>query len=309
MRNSPLVPYFLILTAGVVWGSTFSLALVATADGTHPMALTSWHVMLAAILFAIICLVSKVPVFRLRNLPVYILIAAIGLVLPDLLYYFAAPHLNAGILSITVSTVPLFTYAIMWVMRFEKLILKRALGIVLGMIAILLLVLPDQGLSSINANYWILAVVGCAVFYSIENVYIAEGISDEMDIRELLCGSNIVATIVLVPATAWMDVGVPASWILTSAGLAITAIAVFSTAAYLMFFYTIKTAGPVFASQCAYIVTISGVFWGIVIFAETHTVWVWLSVLVMMVGLALVTPTSKLDSELVQQPIPETPSS
>lgn len=303
MRNSPLLPYFLILTAGVAWGSTFSLALVATADGTHPMALTTWHVMLATVLFSIICLVSKVPIFNFRRLPVYILIAAIGLVIPDLLYYFAAPHLNAGILSITVSTVPLFTYAIMWTMRFEAMIMKRALGIMLGMIAILLLVLPDQDLSSAQANYWILAVVGCAVFYAIENVYIAEGISDEIDIRELLSGSNIVATIVLIPATAWMGVGVPVSWIFTPAGLAISAIVVFSTMAYLMFFYTIKTAGPIFASQCAYIVTISGVLWGIVIFAETHTIWVWLSVLVMMVGLALVTPMSKVAPELAEQPL------
>jgi len=191
----------------------------------------------------------------------------------------------------------------MWSMRFEAMILKRALGIVLGMIAILLLVLPDQGLSSTHATYWILAVVVCAVFYAIENVYIAEGVSDEIDIRELLSGSNIVATIVLVPTTAWMGVGVPVSWIFTSAGLAVTGIAIFSTAAYLMFFYTIKTAGPVFASQCAYIVTISGVLWGIVIFAETHTIWIWLSVLVMMAGLALVTPTRKLTQELAQQPL------
>ena len=302
MRNSPLLPYILILTAGVLWGGTFSLALVATADGTHPMALTSWHVILAAVLFIVVCLVSKIPFFNFRRLPVYIVIAAIGLVFPDLLYYFAAPHLNAGILSITVSTVPLFTYAIMWAMRYEALIIKRALGIVLGMIAILLLVLPDQGLRSDDANYWILAVVLCAVFYAMENVYIAEGISDEMDVRELLSGSNIVASVVLVPATSWAGVGVPVSWLFTPAGWAISLIAVSSTVAYMLFFYTIKTSGPVFASQCAYIVTISGVLWGILIFSEVHTFWVWLSVLVMMAGLALVTPTSRTSPALAEQP-------
>ena len=302
MRNSPLLPYILILTAGVLWGGTFSLALVATADGTHPMALTSWHVILAAVLFVVVCLVSKIPFFNFRRLPVYIVIAAIGLVFPDLLYYFAAPHLNAGILSITVSTVPLFTYAIMWAMRYEALIIKRALGIVLGMIAILLLVLPDQGLRSDDANYWILAVVLCAVFYAMENVYIAEGISDEMDVRELLSGSNIVASVVLVPATSWAGVGVPVSWLFTPAGWAISLIAVSSTVAYMLFFYTIKTSGPVFASQCAYIVTISGVLWGILIFSEVHTFWVWLSVLVMMAGLALVTPTSRTSPALAEQP-------
>ncbi len=303
MRNSPLLPYFLIITAGVVWGGTFSLALIATADGTHPVMLTSWQVVISAIFFIGICLFSRVPVFRLRRLPIYLLLALLGIILPDLLYYFAAPHLNAGILSITVSTVPLFTYAIMWAMRFERMILKRALGILLGMIAILLLVLPDQELSSMNASYWILAVVLSAVCYAIENVYISEGINIDLDIRELLCGSNIVATIILVPATAWMGVGVPVSWILTPAALAITTIALSSTLAYMMFFYTIRTAGPVFASQCAYIVTISGILWGIVIFSEVHTVWVWLSVAVMMAGLALVTPTTRANSKLAEQTI------
>jgi drug/metabolite transporter (DMT)-like permease len=301
MRNHPLLPYFLIVIAGVLWGSTFSLALIATADGTHPMVLTTWQVVLCAFLFLVVCLVSKIPVFKFRNLQVYIFIAILGIVAPDLLYYFAAPHLNAGILSITVSTVPLFTYAIMWAMRFEPIVLKRAFGIVLGMIAILLLVLPDQGLSSEDANYWTLLVVLCAVFYAIENVYIAEGISDEIDVREILCGSNIVAVVFMIPATSSMGYGVPLSWVLSSAGFAISTIAIFSTLAYMMFFYTIKTAGPVFASQCAYIVTISGVLWGIVIFAEIHSVWVWLSVAVMMTGLALVTPTGKNSREPTPQ--------
>ena len=303
MRNSPLLPYFLIITAGIVWGSTFSLALIATADGTHPVMLTSYQVVISAIFFFGLCLFSGIPVFRLQRLPIYTLLALLGIILPDLLYYFAAPHLNAGILSITVSTVPLFTYAIMWAMRFELMILKRALGILLGMTAILLLVLPDQELSSINASYWILAVVLCAVCYAIENVYISEGINVDLDIRELLCGSNIVATVILVPATAWMGVGVPVSWIFTPAAFAVTTIALSSTLAYMMFFYTIRTAGPVFASQCAYIVTISGILWGIVIFSEVHTIWVWLSVVVMMAGLALVTPAARVDPKLAEQTI------
>ena len=303
MRNSPLFPYALILTAGVLWGATFSLALIATADGTHPMALTTWQVILSALLFLVVCLVSKVPIFSFRNLHYYLVIAVIGIVAPDLLYYFAAPHLNAGILSVTVSTVPLFTYAIMWAMRYEPLKLKRAFGIILGMVAILLLVLPDQGLGGEDASLWILLVVLCAVFYAIENVYISVGIDDDLDIRELLCGSSIIASIFLIPATSWMGVGVPISWVFSAAGLAISAIAIISTLAYMMFFYTIKSAGPVFASQCAYIVTISGVLWGILIFSEVHTIWLWLSVVVMMAGLALVTPAARSDKSLSEQPI------
>jgi len=286
-------PYLLILTAGVLWGGTFSLALLATRDGAHPMALTTWQVILTALIFSIICIRQKVPVFNRKNLGKYFVVGVIGIVAPDILYYNAAPHLSAGILSVTVSTVPLFTYLIMWGLGLEGFNVKRALGIILGMIAILLLVLPDHGLSSIDANYWILAVVACALLYACENVYISEGIGNQISIFELLCGSAMVSLVFLIPVTYFMGVGEPVSWIFSTSGLAISGIALVSVIAYSLFFHTIRTAGPVFASQCAYIVTISGVLWGILIFSEQHTIWLWVSVVVMVIGVGLVSPSQE----------------
>jgi drug/metabolite transporter (DMT)-like permease len=69
-----------------------------------------------------------------------------------------------------------------WVLGYESLLLKRAVGLVLGMIAIVLLVLPDHGLKSMGASFWILAVLLCAIFYSIENIYISEGVDDSVDV-------------------------------------------------------------------------------------------------------------------------------
>lgn len=293
MKNSRVLPYLLILIAGVLWGGVFSLALIATSDGTHPMMLTTWQVLVSAICFAVVCLLLKVPPFALRNLDKYLVIGIIGIVAPDILYYNAAPHLSAGILSITVSTVPLFTYLIMWAMKFESFAARRAFGLVLGMTAILLLIIPDQGLGSDDVNFWILLVVLCALLYAAENVYIYEGVSHQINIFELLSGSTIVSTIFLIPATLLMGVGKPLAWILTTSGWAITVIAVVSVVAYSLFFHTIKTSGPVFASQCAYIVTIAGVLWGIAIFSEQHTVWVWTSVAVIIAGIALVSPSRK----------------
>ena len=57
-----------------------------------------------------------------------------------------------------------------------------------------------------------------------------------------------------------------------------------------LFIYLIAYAGPVFATQVAYLVTIFGVAWGMVIFDERHSVWIWLSLAVMLAGLALVRP-------------------
>ncbi len=293
MPTSRIAPYAFILIAGIIWGSTFSLALIATGDGAHPLTLTTWQVILTAFIFVVICKISKVTIFNFKHLHYYSILAMLGIIAPDLLYYNAAPHLSAGILSVTVSTVPMFTYAMMWIMKFEPLIIKRAFGIILGMAAILLLVIPDQGLSSADANLWTLVVVLCALCYAIENVYIGEGLDPKIDIWELLCGSNIVAAIILIPVSYLMGHSVPIGWIFSDAAWAIFAIAVGSSIAYTLFFHTIKSSGPVFASQCAYVVTISGVLWGILIFSERHTIWVWLSVGVMMIGLALVTPREK----------------
>jgi len=295
----------LIISAGLIWGATFSLALIATAEGAHPLALSSWQVVLTAIFFAFARLVSRFRLFDIRNLRHYIVLAVIGITAPNLLYYFAAPHLSAGILSITVSTVPVFTYAIMLTMRFESVVIKRMFGLALGMIAILLLVLPDHGLSSGDASFWILLVLVCALLYSIENVYISKGVDHSIDIRELLFASNIIAAMVQFPLAMALGLAEPVTWLASDAGKAVLGIAIGSGFAYSMFFYTIKSSGPVFASQTAYIVTISGVVWGIIIFSEQHSLWVWASIVVMMIGLVLVTPDKTGNHELLRSGAPE----
>ena len=290
MTEHRLFPYFLILAAGAIWGLVFSLTLIATAQGAHPLGLSAWQVVLTAAFFGVVCLASGIRLFNFANLRHYVVLALIGITVPNLLYYNAASHLSAGILSITVSTVPLFTYAIMLVLSFESLIARRLFGIVLGMIAILLLVIPDQGLSSDDASFWILLVLLCALLYSFENVYISKGIAPHTDVRELLFGSNLVAALIQFPLAIYLGVDESWTWLASDAGLAIAGIAIGSGLAYAMFFYSIKISGPVFASQCAYAVTISGVIWGIMIFSEQHSIWVWLSVIVMLLGLMLVNP-------------------
>ena len=290
MAEHRLFPYFLILGAGVIWGATFSLALIATAKGAHPLGLSAWQVVLTGAFFGIAFLFSRFTLFNLRHLHHYLVLALVGITAPNLLYFNAAPHLSAGILAITISTVPLFTYAIMLLLRLESMVMRRFAGIVLGMIAILLLVLPDHGFSSDDASFWTLLVILCALLYAVENVYIGRGVDVRIDIRELLFGSNLVASMIQFPLAVYLGVDESPGWLLSTPGLAIVGIAVGSGFAYTMFFYTIKTAGPVFASQCAYAVTISGVIWGIMIFSEQHSLWIWISVIVMLLGLLLVLP-------------------
>ncbi|MGH6892879.1 MAG: hypothetical protein ACREEP_11525 [Dongiaceae bacterium] len=64
--------------------------------------------------------------------------------------------------------------------------------------------------------------------------------------------------------------------------------------AFTLYFYLIESAGPVFTSQTANLVTLFGVIWGMIIFGEQRSVWIWLSLAAMMVALALVAPRRRL---------------
>jgi drug/metabolite transporter (DMT)-like permease len=283
MSRTLYLSYALILVAGAIWGGVFSLVLLATSEGAHPIGIAIWQVVITAGLFVAYRVISKKPVFRRANFVHYVVLSVVGISFPNLAYYYAASHLTAGILSISISAIPLFSYMIMLVLK---------LGIVFGMIAILLLVIPDQGMASEDASLWILLAVSCAFSYAIEGVYIEHKVDLQIDVTELLCGSNIVAAIVMVPVGLWLDVSEPVTWLMTPAGYGVIGASIGSGIAYALYFYTIKIAGAVFTSQCAYIITISGVILGIIFYGEQHSIWIWIAVVVSLVGLALVKPVS-----------------
>jgi drug/metabolite transporter (DMT)-like permease len=52
----------------------------------------------------------------------------------------------------------------------------------------------------------------------------------------------------------------------------------------------VKKSGSVFASLVGYVITLAGVFWGMLFFGESHSIWVWAALVTMLVGMAMVTP-------------------
>jgi drug/metabolite transporter (DMT)-like permease len=61
-----------------------------------------------------------------------------------------------------------------------------------------------------------------------------------------------------------------------------------SSVAYVILFEVLRRAGPVYFSQVGYVVTVTGVLWGIAIFGERPTPWLVLAALLVLGGLFLV---------------------
>jgi drug/metabolite transporter (DMT)-like permease len=297
-------PYFLILFIGVVWGATFSLARLATEGGAHPLGLTFWQTFGGGIMLLGVCAVRrKWPVINRRFVLFYLVVGSFGSVLPGTLFFYAAPHVPAGILAITVATVPLLTYGASWLLRIDRFSVKRVSGIVAGLMAIVLLVAPDTSLPEPAMAGWVLIVLLASVFYTAENIYVDVYVPEDADMVALLAGALVLAGVLVLPVVLSLDAFVPLSGKWAQTEWAIVALAVVGSIAYTCFLMLIKSSGAVFASQAGYVVTLAGVLWGVIIFGETHSGWVWLAMCLIMIGLALVTPRelNSLDQHVVKE--------
>jgi drug/metabolite transporter (DMT)-like permease len=192
-----------------------------------------------------------------------------------------------------VAIVPILTYAVTMVIRIDALSRRRVFGILLGLAAVVLLVGPESSLPNRGMVPWVLVSVLASAFYAVENVYIAVRRPSESDTLVLAGGMLLMAALILAPVVAATGSFVPLGLPWGPVEWSVAGMMVANAIAYTLFIHVVQTAGPVFASQTAYTVTISGVFWGMAIFGEQHSLWIWAALTVMLAGLALVNPRGR----------------
>jgi len=289
--------FVVLLLLGVFWGLSFSLARMSTETGMHPLAINYWTCLISTVMLILYCLIGRQPLPLQRNfIFLYFVCGILGSVVPGTLYFYAASHVSAGVLSITIATVPLATFVGAALFKIEKASLLRVVGVLFGIGSIALLVFPDTSMPDPSAALWVLVMVIAATCYAIENLVIAARMPPNVNVFVVVTGMLIAATIMLTPILWITDTFTWISWPLDRSDWAIVMMAGITASAYGGFYYLVVRAGPVFASQCAYVVTLAGVLWGMLIYGEAHSTWVWASLAVMIIALSLVKPRRKVDS-------------
>jgi drug/metabolite transporter (DMT)-like permease len=276
---------------GMAWGLSFSLARIAASGGIHPFSITFWEALGAGGALILVCLLRGRPVPLSRELVVfYLACGAIGMVIPNAVFFYAAAHVPAGILSISLAVNPLITFLASAALGLERLALDRVGGVILGIIAIVLLVGPEQSLPDPAQLPWVLACVAAAACYAGFNVMVSlwrpRGAASFTTTAALFTAASVL----LMPVMAATDSFVLPGWPWTEVEWSLLGLGLINAVAFSLFVYLIETAGPVFTSQTANLVTLFGVLWGILIFGEQNSAWVWLSLATMMLAIALVSP-------------------
>ncbi len=289
-----VMPFVWLLLMGVMWGATVSLAKIATEGGAHPLGLTLWQGIGGGTFLLALCW------SRRRRLPLdpthlkfYLVCGLLGVSIPGTLLFYAAPRLPAGIISIVIATVPLFTYALAYLCRADSFSFRRIVGIAVGLLAILLLIAPETGLPQRDMVPWVFVTLVSTTCYALENIYVALRRPEATETLVVVSGMLFMGALTISPLVIATGTFVPLGGAWTEVELSILAMIALNALAYAIFLHVVQSSGPVFASQAAYIITLSGVLWGMIIFGERHSLWIWLSLVVVLVGLALVTPRER----------------
>lgn len=280
-----------LLTIGAAWGFTVPLTKIAVATGHQPMGLVVWELAIGATLLSLVRLLrrNRAP-FLKRHIGLFAFVALAGTILPGYFSYQAAFHLPAGVMAIVIAIVPMFALPIALSLGLEKPEPRRFFGLFLGLVAIVMIALPETSLPDPAMAVWVLIALIAPVSYAFEGNFVAWKGTGGLAAADVLLGASLCGLIVAIPLALWLGHWINPIRPLGSAEWALLGLCVFHIAAYTGYIWLVGHAGSVFASQVAYLVTGTGVLWSIALLSESYSGWIWAALALMLCGLAFVVP-------------------
>lgn len=290
-RQTGPLAYGLLLFMGIAWGLAVSCSKIASTSGGHPVGLALWQVSISGTMLLIAALASGRPPSLRRDVLRFCLVCGVtGVAFPAMALFWCTQHLPAGIVAIAFASMPLFTYLLSVGFAVEAGERRRLFGVVIGIAAMALLVLPESALPEPGLAPWVVLALVASLSMSFENIYAGGFRPPGVATVPLSCGRQLSAVLVLLPIALATGTTVPllAPW--GTVQWAATATGVLSGVAYTTYLHVIRTCGPVFASQSAYVITLAGVAWGMLLFEERHSLTIWLALALTLAAIALVRP-------------------
>ncbi len=291
MSHSRTTLIAILVGMGAAWGITQPLSKIAVSEGYRDIGIIFWQFAIGAGLLGALLLIRRKPLpIRLAHLRFYLLIALIGTILPNWASFTAAVHLPSGILSIVIATVPMMALPIAVGLAMDRFSPARITGLALGLLAIVLIALPDTSLPEAGMAIWLPIALIAPFLYACEGNIVGKWGTYGLDAMQVLAGASILGLLISAPLAVvtgeWINPlgpwGAP-DWAILGSSIA-------HVAAYVTYVWLVGAAGAVFTAQVGYLVTGFGILWAKLILGESYSPWVWGALALMMVGLFLVTP-------------------
>ncbi|MEL7126512.1 MAG: DMT family transporter [Pseudomonadota bacterium] len=282
---------FVLLLLGAGWGLTMPLTKIAVSTGYKHFGLLFWQLAIGVVVMSAMAipLGLRLP-FGAAQMRVYLVIALIGSVLPNTASYQAAVHLPSGVMSILLSMIPIWAFPIALMLALDRFELRRFAGLIAGLAAVLLIVLPGSQMAGAIPVFWVVVGLISGLFYAFEGNYVARWGTAGLGPIQVLWGASLVGMVIALPLALlsgqWIDPRPPYG----APEIAQVLGSVTHVLVYAGYVWLVGQAGPVFAVQVSFLVTLFGVFWARIILAEAYPPAVWIALGLMLVGMYLVQP-------------------
>ena len=290
MLSNSRLSFIVLLLLGFIWGTGYSIARFAMLSGVPPLGYSFWQSLGPAIILGFIIFFSNQPApLTIKKTFYYFISGLTGIAIPNTTMYFAATHLPASILAIVVNTVPIMAYPMALLAKLEKFTWQRMIGILFAFSGLMLIVFPRSSLPSPTMVPWVGLTLLTPFSFAFCSIYIARYRPPDSDTLLLSAGMLICSSLLLMPVVYLTHSFYYFHFPFTITDWIIVLEIILSSLGYLLFFYLIKIAGPVYYSLVDTIVVLIGIFWGYVIFDERLHMWSLVAVCLIVVALMLVT--------------------
>jgi drug/metabolite transporter (DMT)-like permease len=155
-----------------------------------------------------------------------------------------------------------------------------------------LIALPGASLPDPALAIWVPFALLGPLFYAAEGNVVARWGTFGLDPVQVMFWASLIAAIIILPVAVLSGqmfflapFGRPEAALVFNSGL--------HALLYAGYVWLNGKAGAVFASQVAYFVTGSGVFWAMLLLGERFSTLVWVALVVMLAGVALVQPNER----------------
>ena len=286
-RNASLLPYAAFVALGLIWGASFLFIKLALHD-MGPTVIVLGRSASGAIALALIMAVTGRPLFTAMRARagLYAFMAVFNALIPWVLIAWGEEHISSGLASILNSTTTLWAAIfIFFAIPAERPSVLNYAGVLIGIAGVITLVIPDLTAHGISGDLLgALAVVAASVSYAVAALFVRvkmRGMNVYEQSLGQLTATALAALVFAAPALpavhlAWLSVGAVLALGVGGSGIA-----------YLLYYYTMHTLGPVRATGVTFVVPITAVFWGVVLLGESLTIASLAGMVVTLTGIVL----------------------
>lgn len=296
------MPYLALVGLALTWGVSFLFIKVAVHD-MSPVVLVLFRSASATIALAVIVRVTGRPLFgegwRSRVIP-FAILGITGGLLPWAGIAWGETRVSSGLASILNSTTPLWTAVLVyWVIPSDRPSALNYVGVLIGLAGVVILVVPDLATKGIGGSaLGALAVVMASLAYAVNALYLRRKMRG-VSVYEAALG-QLAATAVL--AAPFAAPSLPSVHFALASMAAVIALGVGGSAiGLLLYFYIMKSLGPVQATGVTLLVPVTAVFWGAILLREVVTVPIIIGMVVILTGIVLTNVRARKPKQVIEK--------